>query len=58
MFASILFSSPDIDPLGVTGQVSLGAGDTEMTMHAWHTLERKKDTSQVVLQPDGEQRER
>ena len=50
--------APDIDPLGVTGQVSLGAGHTEMTMHAWHTLERKKDTSQVILQPDGEQRER
>ena len=58
MFASILFSAPDIDPLVVMGQVSLGARDTEMSMHAQHTLERKKDTSQVILQPDGEQRER
>lgn len=58
MFTSILFSSPDIDPLAFVGQVSLGAGDTKMSMHEWHMLEKKKDTSQVLLQPDGEQRER
>lgn len=44
MLISILFGSPNVDPVAVVSQDLLGAGGTEMSTHGKHMLERKKDT--------------